>query len=254
MTKLQRETENLQGSKYKKHLDYNWDEIEKALLGFQNQIATIVKPPDDSGISEVTDARVGQDGKAHSNLKIRLDAEMKGALDKFSEYLTAAEIEVIRVAIQSEIDSIDAHVLQTLTEKQTEIEKFVTEALANKQNVSNLSKGEILWTGGLVFDVVNSIKPLKKLSECENGWVLTWVKWDRPNDEPRDDTSLCRVVIRKSDGLSGRNMFTIALNQVYHSGNNITKHVLHTNDSLSGHGQNVLNLNDRAILTEVRSF
>ncbi|MEI2421092.1 hypothetical protein V6O07_12535, partial [Arthrospira platensis SPKY2] len=67
-------------------------------------------------------------------------------------------------------------------ERLNHIEQGIYNGLAQlneqKQDKSNLSHDEELWTGGLIMGSVNTVKPSKKIKECETGWRLQWMRYN----------------------------------------------------------------------------
>ncbi|WP_157456222.1 BppU family phage baseplate upper protein [Carnobacterium maltaromaticum] len=120
-----------------------------------------------------------------------------------------------------------------------------------KQDVSTLSKNEVLWTGGLMMASAHTVTPSKALNQCENGWVLKWNKY--VSGTGTTTTHACLTYIPKNSGLLGTIAFPVALMQNYTTPV-ITKCLLYSNTVLTGHGANDLTPNNQAVLTEVRSY
>lgn len=165
-----------------------------------------------------------------------------------SEFVaTKAQYEALKSSYTALKLVVDDHVADTVKHiTATERTKW-----NGKQDVSTLSKNEVLWTGGLMMASSHSITPSKALSQCENGWMLKWNKY--VSGTGTTATHACLTFIPKSSGLLGTVALPIAIMQEYDFPV-VTKCLVFSNTVLTGHGANDLKPNNYAVLTEIRSI
>lgn len=122
--------------------------------------------------------------------------------------------------------------------------------LAKYELKSTLKEGIMAWEGGLMMSELNTVTPSVPLDQCKSGWILVWYKYENSvlSSYPT------RTFIPKSGGggyAPNTIAFPIGLMQVYNSGATIVKIVKWTNTTITGHGANNLEPNNRSILKEV---
>ncbi len=139
--KLERETENLQGVNYKKHLDANWQEIENNLNSVSAALADAVLHSSGDSNLEVVAARTDSEGTTHATLKDNLDyvqgliADLK--LHVYTQEEINTKLETLSTAITDLQDAqaeIDTNVATQLANNLTKTNTAISTGLANKQD------------------------------------------------------------------------------------------------------------------------
>ncbi|UVD43025.1 deoxyuridine 5'-triphosphate capsid and scaffold [Enterococcus phage TJE1] len=109
-----------------------------------------------------------------------------------------------------------------------------------------------LWTGGWYMSGTQNITPSKPMSECRNGWVLMWAKYQNNTQTWNDvvQVYLGKDLVTTHSGLGVRLLFGGYGNVVIH------KYLTITDTEVRGNAQNTnASLNaDRAILVRVHEW
>ena len=66
-----------------------------------------------------------------------------------------------------------------------------------KCTVRTASANTVLWSGNLLMNASHTITPAKKLSECQNGWVLLWSDCDESTGAAQDADFVTTVIPKK---------------------------------------------------------
>lgn len=126
------------------------------------------------------------------------------------------------------------------------------EELSNgKQEKSNLSRGQKLWSGA-AYPQADFTYPSKKLSECENGWVLVFQSYKGGGVVNAWDVSY--HLVEKNSALmhSGQNTKIESFNTG--GASKVYKQVYLTDNSIKGHDTNGEGTNGSQVLSEVWSW
>ncbi len=196
-------------------------------------------------VAMYTDSSNGTTASSVSIDYANIEIKVKFNISEF--VATKAQHEALKSSYTALKLVVDDHVADTVKHiTATERTKW-----NGKQDVSTLSKNEVLWTGGLMMASSHSITPSKALSQCENGWMLKWNKY--VSGTGTTATHACLTFIPKSSGLLGTVALPIAIMQEYDFPV-VTKCLVFSNTVLTGHGANDLKPNNYAVLTEIRSI
>lgn len=158
--------QNIQDANFKKTIDVNYETIDDFLASLTNQIENIVSPPGGGDpIVELTNARVGYDGKTYTTLKSRLDTELKAAMDKFGLYATVTALTTVETNLKKDIKAVEEvqtgltqSVTQMIADAKKDIYDTVDKKLKDKQDKLQDS-GWIAVPSGSGF-ITSPIKPL----------------------------------------------------------------------------------------------
>lgn len=112
------------------------------------------------------------------------------------------------------------------------IEENFKDLDARKLDDLGLSEGEVLWTGEVLMAENHIFDPRKKLSQCKNGWIFKWTRYNHANATTQTDWFVT-VKIHKSE--IGRHTFILP-----HAGESVySKKLIDISDNLVfGHNSN----------------
>lgn len=168
--------QNIQDANFKKTIDVNYQTIDDFLASLTNQIENIVSPPSGGDpIVELTNARVGYDGKPYLTLKSRLDTEIKAAMDKFGLYATVTALTTVETNLKASITAVEevqTGLTQSITtmiaDAKKDIYEKVDEKLKDKQD-KIADTGWIAVLSGSGF-TTSPIKPLMYRRQGNQVW------------------------------------------------------------------------------------
>ncbi len=113
----------------------------------------------------------------------------------------------------------------------------------------------VLWSGSLFMNASHTVTPRKKLSDCQNGWVLLWSDYDEDSSVAQDADFVTTVIYKKKpngDSWDGKT-FHCEVPRFYGSNTSdvdterrIMKTLYIYNDKIVGHA-----INDRDERTDV---
>lgn len=71
------------------------------------------------------------------------------------------------------------------------------ETYYGKCTVRGANPNTILWTGVLFMNANHTITPTKKLSDCQNGWILLWSDYDEDGKAAQDADFVTTIIPKK---------------------------------------------------------
>lgn len=71
------------------------------------------------------------------------------------------------------------------------------ETVYGKCTVRASEPNVVLWSGSLFMNASHTVTPTKKLSDCQNGWVLLWSDYDEDSNVAQDADFVTTVIYKK---------------------------------------------------------
>ncbi|WP_413517803.1 tail fiber protein [Carnobacterium maltaromaticum] len=156
-----------------------------------------------------------------------------------------SNVDNIQQATKTEFDSHNTDTSKHITED----ERIKWNA---KQEVSKLSKDELLYSGGLLMSEDHIITLSKTLANCENGWLLKWLPYNA-NTSTADKIYPSFQFIPKINGNGSEGTAGFTFPKVGYSTAG-TKLLTYTSSTIKGHANNVVGDNKWGYLKEVWSY
>lgn len=162
---------------------------------WEHKLAEIVVPANASSISQVniTDTRADPDVCGYSSPFEQIEvgdlaAQFRALTDSYNLEFQAwfknlkDQLDDNQAAnLQNQINNLELSTVKLTGNQTIEGEKTFTDdtSVNNLEITGNLKRPNktVLWSGAYFMNSIQTVTPLKKLSECENGWIFHFVRY-----------------------------------------------------------------------------